>query len=188
LREGAESLNLKPLLLTIGQVLSGWTANVSSDPSDTANRCPRPKGLTKTQNVSRSFVGRGGQQLVEVLTTYSIAVEKAYGRVLAPLNNCKQEKVLQPNGKSVGAEFRRMSLPILGNQSDAFDATWTDKGKRANIYEVVIRSGNIVVTITERGSGSLSLDSFEGFAKLALSKLPFGGTPPPTVPTSTTTT
>ena len=40
LREGSLSLNLGPLLLTLGQVPAGWTANVSSDPPDTRNHCP----------------------------------------------------------------------------------------------------------------------------------------------------
>jgi hypothetical protein len=189
--EGAESLNLRPLLLTIGQVPAGWTVNASSEAPDTADHCPRGKGLTKTQNVSASFLGSRGQQVVEELTTYSIAVEKAYRRVLVPLNGCDREKVLESHNKSGTAAVRRMSLPQFGNQSEAIDATWTEKGRTSNIYEVIIRSGNIVVTMAERGTGVPSIKQFEAFTRLAVARLPFGGTPPittTTVPPATTTT
>src|SRR5665213_1055634 len=81
-----------------------------------------------------------------------------------------------------------MSLPSFGNQSEAFDATWTKEVKTRNIYEVVIRSGNIVVTVAERGSATPSMGPFDAFIHRTLSKLPFGGTPPPTTNTTTTAT
>jgi hypothetical protein len=166
---GHATLHLRPFLLSVEQMPTGWTAQHSTDAVGTG--CPKPKGIKVTQDVTASFAG-GGADVVEQLKTYSVAVDKAYSRVLRSLNACQHEKVREGT-KSVNASVGAMSLPQYGNKSEAFNATWTDKGKSANIYEVAVRSGNIVVTVAERGSGGLS--QFEAVTSLAMSKLPFGG-------------
>jgi hypothetical protein len=176
---GAKNLPLKPLLLTVTQMPTGWTAGRFVP----GNACGQPKGVKITQEAATTF-GRTNQQLVEDLRTYSVAVKTAYKRVLTPLNRCAHVKVAL-DGKKETASFGQMSLATFGNQSEAFDIRARHKGKTVNLYEVVIRSGNIVVTMTERGIG---LAQFENFTKLALSKLPFGGiAPAPAFTTSTTT-
>jgi hypothetical protein len=176
---GAKNLPLKPLLLTVNELPTGWTVGHSS----TLSGCGQPKGVKVIQDVSASFSDGGNLQLAEQFKVYSIAVDAAYRKVLVPLDRCTHEKLVE-GGKSLTASFGQMSLRRFGNQSEAFDARVDRKGATTNIYEVVIRSGNIIVTITERGT---DLGRLENFTKLALSKLPFGGTVPASA-TSTTTT
>jgi hypothetical protein len=192
----AGRLPLKPLLLTIDRMPTGWTVGHSTA-SVIGTGCPKPKCVKAVQNASASFAG-SGSQVVEQLRVYSPSVQKGYAGVVASLDHCRHEKL-----GSITASLTQMSLPSLGNASQAFDASWTHKGKTSNLYEVVIRSGYIIVTVGERGAPSIS--QFEDFATLALHQLGTSGTtkvapvttttsPPPTTttttvpPTTTTTT
>jgi hypothetical protein len=176
---GAKNLPLKPLVLTVKQMPTGWVISHSSSGSG----CGQPKGVKVMQDVTVSF-GETGQQLVEDLRTYSVAVESAYMRLLKVFNRCTHERIVI-GGKPITANIGQMSLPTFGNDSEAFDARVRHNGKLINIYETVIRSGNIIVTMTERGT---DLGQFEDFTKLALARLPFGGTAPVTPTASKTPT
>jgi hypothetical protein len=182
----AKNLNLGPLLITVDKMPTGWTLASSSDALGSG--CPKPKAVRIIQNNTVSFTGGNGQAVTEVLRVYSPGAEKGYASAVASLNSCKHDKLAEPHGQSATTSLRQMSLPRFGNKSEAFDAVWSAKGKLSNVYEVVIRSGNIIVTLAERSAGSKSLMKFEDFARLALAKLPFGGTPPIVAGTHVTTT
>ena len=175
-----KSLPLRPLLLTIDAMPAGWTVEHSTA-SVIGSGCPKPKGVKAVQNASASFAG-GGTQVVEQLRVYSPSVQKGYSSVVAALDHCQHEKL-----GSTTAAITQMSLPPVGNASQAFDATWKHKGKTSNIYEVVIRSGFIIVTLAERAPASPNIAQFDLLDALALHQLGTSSTPA-VAPVQTTTT
>jgi hypothetical protein len=181
-QEVAKTVPLKPLLLGSERVPTGWI--LESSPTSFGSGCPKPAGVKIVQNASEFFVSGEGRQIVERLNVYSPTVEKGYAGLITSLKNCAQKSsgLIQ---KTKSAALVRMSFPRFGNQSDAFSTRWSEKGETFSIYEVVIQSGNLVVTLAELSVGSPGVTQLEKFTRLALARLPFGGSPPAS-PTSTT--
>jgi hypothetical protein len=179
----AKTVPLKSLLLNGERIPTGWTQETA--PTSSGNGCPNPKGVRVVQDASAFFVSGQDRQVVERLQDYSPADERSYASLVSSLNDCIHEESPGSDKKSAGTALHRLSLPQFGSQSSAFNLTWTENGKAFNIYEVVIQSGNIAVTLTELSAGSPGVAQLEKFARLALARLPSGGAP--SIDTTTTT-
>ena len=182
----AQSPKLSPLLLTIGQMPTGWILNNSSSGGGPGGTCPKPKGFKISEDAPETFVGPNAQ-VDEELTTYSVRAKLAFPKVVASIVACKRTKVASGDNKTVEASISQMSLPHFGNQSAAFEWRIAGSGKPVTIYELVIRSGNFVMAIDESSDGLPNVDQLESFTTSALAKLPATAVPP-TISTATTVT
>lgn len=170
---GPKIQSLKPLLLSIDQMPTGWAAysSGSSHGVGCLHNVLEPKGIKQTAKASVEFDDSGSvPEVGEVLATFGNA-KVAYQKVVSNLQGCKRL-----NGTADGQKFSgtvgQASFPRYGNASAAFEATFTVQGQSLGEDVIIVRAGTIVMGIDEGDLAPVDTGQLQGFVNKALAKLP----------------
>lgn len=166
---------LKAMLLSIGQMPTGWSLD-NSFGGKVALGCYTdnavPKGVKQTAAATANFQGKGGFPAVgEKLATFTNATA-SYNEAVANLVDCKHFSGTSGGEKVTGGTVEQMSFPHYGNASDAFVVIFTISGMRFYQDLLYVRKGSIVMAFFEGNLRSVNVSQFQGFVKKAVAKLP----------------
>jgi hypothetical protein len=168
---GASPPKLKAMLLSIGQMPTGW--GVYNEPSNGLGclaNVLEPKGIKQTAKASVEFVDNGSfPAVVERLATFTNA-KTAYKKIDANLTACKHLSGTT-GGQKFSGTVGQMSFPHYGNESAAFWANFTIQGAKYGEDLLIVRKGNIVMGIDEGNLAPVTVSQFQGFVKKAIKKV-----------------
>jgi hypothetical protein len=165
---------LSAMLLTIGQMPTGWSVDNSATSGAGAGCFTsnfEPKGVTQTGSVSVAFAGGGNlPELDEGLKTFSDA-KTAYQKILGNLASCKRFSGTVGGQKITSGTAGQMSFPHYGNASQAFAVDFTVDG--TTLYEdlLFVLKDNIAMAIDEGDLSSVNLGQFESYVAKAVAKV-----------------
>jgi hypothetical protein len=86
------------------------------------------------------------------------------------LNSCKQ-LIVNSDGKDVTLTFGQMSLPALGDRSQAYACTGEIQGVAFGLYLDVVQSGNELVLTSYTDLGTPDVTQFQDLRDKALAKI-----------------
>jgi hypothetical protein len=167
----ASSPKLAAMLLSIGQMPTGWSVDNSSGGSGSLG-CMSTKGPKPTASAEVEFEGNGGiPALSEQLGTFANA-EASYMKVIALAMACKRFAGKLDGHPVTEGTNGLMSFPRFGDQSAAFAATFTLEGATLGVDMIIIRKRGIVMEMNDIDLAPVNVDQLEGFVKKGVAKLP----------------
>jgi hypothetical protein len=163
-------------LLSVGQMPVGWSVDNSSSSGGGVgcfnSRYMEPKGVTQTAKTVvyfQSSAANGLPTLNEKLATYS-NTSSAYKKIVTTLTSCKSFSGKYQGHKMVGT-VGQMSFGTYGTSSEAFAVDFTYAGTAAYEDSLIVRKGNVVMSINEGNLSPVNVKQFQGFVVKALAKL-----------------
>jgi hypothetical protein len=171
----ASTPKLSSELLSVGQMPTGWSLDNSSSSGGVGcynSRIMEPKGVTQTAKTEVQFQSSGATGLPSIdekLATYSNATS-AYKKIVTTITNCNSFNGKYQGSKMVGT-VGQMSFGTYGTSSAAFAVDFTVAG--AAVYEdsLIVRKGNVVMSIDEGNLSPVNIKQFQGFVVNALAKV-----------------
>ena len=107
--------------------------------------------------------------MAEKLATYS-NTSSAYKKIVTTITNCKSFSGKYQGLKMVGT-VGQMSFRTYGTSSAAFAVDFTYAGTAVYEDSLIIRKGNVVMSIDEGNLSPVNVKQFQGFVVKALAKL-----------------
>ena len=143
---------LKAMLLSIGQMPTGWSLDNSFGgkvPSVATRTMRCRRASSRPRSATANFQGKGGFPAVgEKLATFTNATA-SYNEAVANLVDCKHFSGTSGGEKVTGGTVEQMSFPHYGNASDAFVVIFTISGMRFYQDLLYVRKGSIVMAFFE---------------------------------------
>jgi hypothetical protein len=171
----ASAPKLSSELLSVGQMPTGWSVDNSSSSGGVGcynSTIMEPKGVTQTAKTEVQFQSSGATGLpsiAEKLATYS-NTSTAYKKIVTTITNCKSFSGKYQGSKMDGT-VGQMSFGTYGTSSAAFAVDFTVAGTA--VYEdlLMIRKGDVVMSIDEGNLSPVNVKQFQGFVVKALAKV-----------------
>ena len=163
---------LSSMLLSIGQMPTGWAVDNSSGSGGVSclTTLMEPKGIKQTAKASVVFQDNGNvPEVDEALATYTNA-KTGYKKIVANLTACKHLSGTT-GGHKVTGTLGQMSFPHYENASEAFEASFTIQGTTFGEDIVIVRKGHIAMGLAEADLVSVDVSQFQGFAQKAIKKV-----------------
>jgi hypothetical protein len=169
--------NLKPQLLTVAELPTGWAVDNSSDSSD-SGAPPCLKDLKATFNTSDrakvDFVKGTDlpqfEQSLGYFGTIAAALAK-YQAGAAILNNCKDVSFTSDGHKFTGS-IGALSFPKVGQQSSAWQLVISTQGVTVGLDAVLVQVGPELTMLIYGDLGGPDLDEATSLARKAVAKMP----------------
>ena len=171
----ASTPKLSSELLSVGQMPTGWSVDNSSSSGSIgcfSSTIMEPKGVTLTAKARVYFQSNavnGLPALNEKLATYS-NLSSAYKKIVTTLTSCKSFSGKSGGEKTTGT-IGQMSFTTYGTSSAAFAVDFTVAGTAAYEDLLIIRKGNVVMSIDEGNLSPVNVKQFQGFVVKALAKV-----------------
>jgi hypothetical protein len=148
-----------------GSVSAGCLANVIG-----LTNVLEARGVHQTSSAKVFFIDNSGVPVLsEMLATFSNPVT-AYLKIVAQLTGCKHLKG-EALGVAVSGTMNHKTLTHYGNASDAFSATTSVLGQNVDVDMIIVRKGDVVVSVAEGAIPQVNLHQFQGFVVKALAKV-----------------
>lgn len=169
--------NLKPQLLTVSELPSGWAIDNSSDDSS-ASTPPCLRNLKSELNTSNkaqiSFVKGSDfpdfEQQLGYFGTAAAALAK-YQTGTGILNACKNFSFSSDGHKYIGS-IGQLSFPALGQRSTAWQITLSAEGVTLGIDVALVQKGSELSFLLYGDLGSVEVGDFLPLARKAVAKMP----------------
>jgi len=162
--------SLSAQLLSVNELPTGWAVDSSENTANACNSHPL-EAAPPAQEDHVYFADAGGTPaLQEALATYRSSAVSAFHAVKTALDKCTSFDSTA-NGETVHETQGAMSFPAVGDQSAAYEASFTIQGIAASFDIVIARRGSVLVAVAEGDVGSVDVDQFQGFVNQALAKV-----------------
>jgi hypothetical protein len=171
---------LQSKLLSLSNLPSGWVADNSPSAAGTTSGClagvkKAPKSETRA---TVSFVNGQMPELAEVLVTGHDNLA-AYNRLNGDLAKCKQFTVTS-NGQSITFTVGAMSFPAVGDESSAYQVSFSEMGLNGAADFVLFRVGSIAGVVEYADIGQPDPTQVQAYVTEAVDKVEDKATVTPT--------
>ena len=168
---GLTKAQLHSKLISLSNLPTGWSVDNSSSSSSVSSGClaslKKPPG--KGTKVTVSYANGQLPQLDELLASgpREVAAYNELNHVLARCKHFTASNDGQTETFTVGA----MSFPQLGDQSAAYQITFSVQGVNAGFDVLLFRTGSIEGVVVYGDIGSPDSSQFQAFATEAINKV-----------------
>lgn len=163
--------NLKPLLLSVTDLPTGWSVdNSKSGGSSTFNGCKTFNTVNQSDTASAEFTDGGLPVLVESLG-WSPNAPALLKSGIANVNQCKS-MTISNNGQTENATMGPMSFPTVGSQSAAYQMIVNIKGLNVDFDIIIAQKGNYLVLVALGDLGPPNTTQLQQFVSSAIAKIP----------------
>jgi hypothetical protein len=164
---------LRSKLLSLSDLPAGWTVATASSGGGSAVSGGCLAGVKKApkseEKVTASFVNGQFPQLNEALLTGRSATV-AYNRLNRVLARCKHFTV-SSDGQTLTATVGAMSLPTVGDESNAYGVTFSFEGISGGVDLVLFKVGSIAGVVEYIDTGQPDPNQLQEFVNESVNKV-----------------